>query len=145
MVVVWVLSAQSHLATDLGWIDMVLRKLAHMTEFGLLALLWARAWTWRLDRPERAGPSARAPAHVRARRDAAIVVGAAIAGAWAIVDEVHQSTVDGRVGTPVDVLIDGVGIAAAVVLWIHWPALWRRVRRRLRADPRVRASRAPRR
>ncbi|MGE4428507.1 MAG: VanZ family protein [Solirubrobacteraceae bacterium] len=141
MAVIWILSAQSHLATDLGWLDTVLRKLAHMTEFGLLALLWGRAWLWRASpagtagtfrppRPDRpTGPKRPAgPAMTSRRRRHAIVTGAAVALAWAVVDELHQGTVDGRVGTPVDVLVDTVGIAVAVLLWHRWPDLVRRWR-----------------
>lgn len=124
MAVIWWLSAKSHLQTDLGWIDMVLRKGAHMTEFALLTLLWARALRWgvaplqplrwpRLRTVEAASPSVRGLLAPRA----AIVAGAAIAFVWAIVDETHQHFVSGRVGSPRDVAIDAVGIAIAVVAW----------------------------
>ena len=36
--------------------------------------------------------------------------------AYAVADEYHQTFVEGRHGTPVDVLIDAVGIAVAVAL-----------------------------
>lgn len=108
MALIWALSAQHHLATDLGWVDTVLRKGAHMTEFAVLALLW----TWALlDRTP-------APGAVRGAR--AIVAGAAIAIGWAVVDELHQSTVDGRVGSPWDVAIDAAGVGIAVLLWRAW-------------------------
>jgi len=35
---------------------------------------------------------------------------------YAISDEYHQSFVEGRHGTPVDVLIDSVGVAIAIAL-----------------------------
>jgi VanZ family protein len=97
MGVIWTLSAQPDLSSGLGSWDTVLRKGAHMTEFGLLWLLWFRALGWRL-------PLAAA----------ALVVG------WAAIDEVHQTTVQGRHGTPVDVLIDSVGVLAAWVVWSGW-------------------------
>ena len=87
--------------------DFVLRKLAHMTEYGLLWFLWLRALDYR--RP---------------------VVAAAIAVAYAASDEWHQSFVSGRHGTIVDVAIDTAGVAVA---WSAW-ALWNR-RRRARANP----------
>ncbi|MGX6448381.1 VanZ family protein, partial [Patulibacter sp. S7RM1-6] len=94
MALIWALSAQHHLATDLGWVDTVLRKGAHMTEYALLALLW----TWALlDRRPR-------PGAVRGAR--AVVAATAIALTWAAVDELHQATVAGRVGSPWDVAID---------------------------------------
>ena len=38
---------------------------------------------------------------------------AAISLAYAVTDEIHQTFIEGRHGTPVDVVIDSVGIAAA--------------------------------
>ena len=38
-----------------------------------------------------------------------------IAIGYAITDELHQTTVDGRVGSPVDVLIDAAGVALAIL------------------------------
>ena len=94
MALIFWLSAQPDLGTGLGGWDLVLRKLAHMTEYGLLFLLWLRALG-----PERAAAAA------------------AIAVAYAATDEWHQSMVEGRHGTPVDVLIDAAGVAIAVALY----------------------------
>ena len=41
----------------------------------------------------------------------------ALGSLYAISDEVHQSFVPGRLGSPVDVAIDAIGVAAGVVLW----------------------------
>jgi VanZ family protein len=118
MGVIWYLSAQPDLGTDLGWIDTVLRKGAHITEFGLLFVLWL----WALGgRP--------------ASRTA--FAAAAIAVAWAVVDELHQSTVDGRVGAATDVLIDATGVAAAWGLTV-WAA-----RRRAATAPTASRARWP--
>ena len=87
-------SSQPDLGTGLGAWDLVLRKLAHMAEYALLWLLLHRAFEYR-------------------HRLAAV----AFALAYAASDEFHQSFVEGRHGTPVDVLIDAVGIAIAVGLW----------------------------
>jgi VanZ family protein len=90
MALIFFLSAQPDLGTGLeGW-DFVLRKLAHMAEFGVLFLLWMRALG-----VERAAAAA------------------AIAVAYAISDELHQTTVEGRHGSPVDVGIDALGVAIA--------------------------------
>ena len=35
--------------------------------------------------------------------------------AYAVTDELHQTTVDGRHGSPVDVLIDSAGVALAML------------------------------
>lgn len=101
MAVIFALSAQPDLNSGLGTIDLVGRKLVHMTEYGLLWLLWLRAFGWR--RPGAA---------------------AAIAVAYAVTDELHQTTVHGRHGSPVDVLIDTTGIAIA---WLLWRARERRL------------------
>ena len=103
MAVIFFLSAQPDLNSGLGTLDTILRKLAHMTEFGLLALLWWRALNYR-----------------------AVAAAAAIAVAYAITDEMHQSFVDGRVGSPVDVLVDSAGVALALLLAIRLRARRRR-------------------
>jgi VanZ family protein len=93
MAVIFILSAQSDLNSGLGVWDTILRKLAHMGEFGLLWLLWWRAFGY--------GRSGWA---------------AAITLAWAAGDEFHQTFVEGRVGSPVDWAIDAVGVGLAVLL-----------------------------
>ncbi len=100
MAVIFALSAQPDLTTGLGVFDLVARKLAHAVEFGLLWWLWLRALGFR-----------------------APWAAAAIAVAYAIGDEYHQTFVAGREGTPLDVAIDSAGVALA------W-ALDRRLRRR---------------
>lgn len=97
MAIIFALSAQPDLNSGLGTWDTVLRKIAHMTEFGLLWWLWWRAL----------GFGHPAPAVL-------------VTLAYAASDEIHQSFVDGRHGSPWDFAIDalGVGLAGlAVVLW----------------------------
>lgn len=94
MGVIFALSAQPDLGTGLGTIDLVGRKLVHMTEYALLWLLWLRALGWR--RPWIA---------------AAITIG------YAATDELHQTFVNGRHGSPVDVAIDSLGVAVAALLF----------------------------
>ena len=91
MAVIFLLSAQPHLSSGLGTWDLILRKCAHMAEYGLLWLLWWRALGY-----------------------GSMVPAAAIAVAYAATDELHQHFVEGRHGAPVDVLIDSVGIALAI-------------------------------
>jgi MYXO-CTERM domain-containing protein len=106
MAVIFAFSAQPDLGTGLGVWDTILRKLAHMAEYGLLWWLWWRALGY---------------------RDA--LAAAAITVAYAATDEFHQSFVTGRHGTPVDVLIDAAGVAlAALAVALH------RRRRRARAE-----------
>jgi VanZ family protein len=106
MAVIFGLSAQPDLNSGLGVWDTILRKLLHMAEYGLLWLLWWRA----LGYGDRAVP-------------------AALAIAYAVTDELHQTTVEGRHGTPIDVLIDTAGVAIAMFLATR--ARTRRRRRRL--------------
>ncbi len=82
--------------------EIVLRKLAHVTEYLLLAALLMRALR---------------------RSGVAIAVPVAIAAAlvYAASDEWHQSFVPGRTATPRDVAIDGVGIALAAVIATRTP------------------------
>ncbi len=105
MALIFFLSAQPNLGTGLGDWDTVLRKLAHMVEFGVLWLLWWRA--------------------LRYRRPA---LAAAITIAYAIADEIHQSFVDGRFGAWYDVAIDAAGVGAAALISVAV------LRRRRRAD-----------
>jgi VanZ family protein len=98
MAVIYALSAQPDLSSGLGTLDVVLRKLAHMAEYGLLLFLWWRAL--REYAPERA----------------AVALAFAVTVLYAISDEWHQSFVEGRHGTPVDVAIDAVGMAVAAAL-----------------------------
>lgn len=124
MAVIWGLSAQPDLSSGLRQ-DFLLRKVAHATEYAVLTLLWARAVAG-LAQWARAF---RAPA-----------VAAAVALAWAVSDEWHQTFVPGRVGSPRDVAIDAAGILVALAL-----LRWTRVGRLLgRAAPGVAARRGPR-
>jgi len=94
MALIFALSATPDLSSGLGAWDFVLRKIAHVTIFALLWLTLARVADWR--RPILAG---------------------VIAVAYAASDEIHQSFVQGRHGTPVDVAIDSVGIGLAALAW----------------------------
>jgi VanZ family protein len=98
MAVIYVLSAQPDLSTGLGVWDLIGRKIVHMAEYGLLCFLW-----WRAIR------------ELTTVRNA-LAIAFCISLAYAGTDELHQTFVHGRHGTPVDVLIDAVGIATACVL-----------------------------
>jgi VanZ family protein len=77
---------------------LVMRKLAHFSEYFALTGLW---W-WALR------------TQIGARQ--ALPIAIAIALSYAITDEFHQTFVSGRTGTPRDVLIDSAGILAAGLL-----------------------------
>ena len=89
--VIFLFSSIPDLGTDLGIWDLVGRKIAHALEFALLGALLLRA----LGRPGLA---------------------IALGSLYAVTDEVHQSFVDGRVGSPLDWAIDSVGVVAGVLL-----------------------------
>jgi VanZ family protein len=98
MALIYFLSDQPDLSSGLGLIDTIGRKLIHAGEYGLLCFLW-----WRALRAE-------------AGSDRAVVAAVLITIAYAVTDELHQTTVEGRHGSPVDVLIDGAGAAVAALL-----------------------------
>jgi len=89
--VIFAFSSIPSLSTHLGTWDLLLRKCAHMTEYAVLAVLFARA---------------------TGTRAAAFVLTVAYAGT----DEWHQTFVRGRHGSPIDVGIDSIG--ALIGLWV---------------------------
>ncbi len=88
---IFVLSSIPDLGTGLGAWDLVLRKLAHASEYAVLGLLLLRALR---------------------HEQAALALGIAYAAS----DEFHQHFVTGRHGSPLDVAIDAVGVAVGVLL-----------------------------
>ncbi len=102
MGVIFAFSAMPSDGEDRGVLVLLLRKLAHFSEYALLMLLWWRALRTKLS--------------VRA----AVVAALAVTVLYAATDEVHQRSVDGRVGTPIDVLIDAAGAATVAVVIVRW-------------------------
>ncbi len=98
MALIFALSSLPTTDMDKGLLEFVARKLAHFTEYALLTFLWWRALEGRSG----------------ARR--AIAAAVAIAVAYAITDEYHQTFVEGRVGAVTDVLIDSAGALTAALL-----------------------------
>ena len=88
---IFTLSAIPDLSTGLGTWDLVLRKVAHAAEYGVLGALLLRAL---------------------GREPAAIALGSL----YAATDEVHQTFVEGRHGSPVDWAIDTAGVVAGVLV-----------------------------
>ncbi len=89
---IFAFSSVPDLGTGLGGWDLVLRKLAHAAEFAVLGGLLLRA----------TGHSGYA---------------FALGVLYALSDELHQMLVPGRLGSPLDVAIDTVGVACGVLLW----------------------------
>jgi VanZ family protein len=89
---IFALSSVPDLGTGLGRWDLALRKVAHAAEYAVLGALLARAL-----------------------RNPGV---AALAGVlYAVSDELHQAFVPGRMGSPLDVAIDAVGVLAGVLVW----------------------------
>jgi VanZ family protein len=87
-------------AADLEFVHGLMRKIAHVTEYAILAILWQRALT------RGTGLGARSIAGIAF----------AISAAWAGVDEWHQSTVATRTGSRVDVVIDASGAVIGLLM-----------------------------
>jgi VanZ family protein len=87
--VIFTFSSIPSLGTGLGVWDTILRKGAHMTEYAILGLLLLRALGRELP---------------------ALALGVA----YAVSDELHQHFVRGRHASPIDVLIDTVGLAIGI-------------------------------
>jgi VanZ family protein len=98
MAVIFALSSMPAGQEEHGTLYVVSRKLAHLGEYALLAALWWRALLTKLP-------------HRRA-----LPLAFVIAVLYAATDELHQTFVSGRAGTPVDVGIDAVGALTAVWL-----------------------------
>jgi len=88
---IFTLSSIPDLGTGLGDWDLLLRKLAHAAEFAVLGVLVLRA----VERP---------------------ALAFLLASAYAVSDEIHQIFVPGRLGSPLDVLIDVAGVAVGIAL-----------------------------
>jgi VanZ family protein len=89
---IFALSSVPDLGTGLGGWDLVLRKIAHAAEYAVLGALLVRA---------------------TGRGGFAFALGTL----YALSDEVHQSFVPGRVGSPLDVMLDAIGVLVGVILW----------------------------
>jgi VanZ family protein len=98
MALIFFLSAQPDDGVDRASWEIVLRKLGHLSEYAVLTYLWWRAF--RELRPDW-------------RPSVPLLAAATISLVYAGTDELHQTFVDGRHGTPVDVLIDAAGVTLA--------------------------------
>ena len=90
--IIFAFSSVPSLGTGLGTWDLVLRKLAHLSEYAVLGALLQRALS---------------------RSPLAILIGAL----YATSDEIHQHFVRGRHAAWYDVVIDTVGVTIGVVAW----------------------------
>lgn len=93
--VIFAFSSIPSLGTGLGTWDLVLRKLAHFSEYAVLGALLHRA--------------VRSP-----------FVALALGSAYAVTDELHQAFVRGRQASPIDWAIDTAGVALGVLAFAYW-------------------------
>jgi VanZ family protein len=100
MAVIFYLSAQPGAEEYAAW-EVAIRKLGHAGGYALLAFAWWRAFRGLL-------PSLR-PA-------LAVAAAVTVSLAYAVSDELHQTAVTGRHGSPLDVLIDAAGITAVALV-----------------------------
>lgn len=99
---IFYLSSISDLRSDFpNTVDFVLRKIAHVLEYAVLAALLARAWP---------------------QRKYLFWEVFAVAVFYAVSDEFHQLFVIGRAGSARDVLIDSIGafLGLQVYNWLDW-------------------------
>ena len=87
-------------AAQLEALHWLTRRLAHLSEYAILAALWLRAFVRGRDLPPRT----------------AGLVALAISVAWAILDELHQSFVPSRSASLADVLVDSAGALIALTV-----------------------------
>jgi VanZ family protein len=92
--VIFAFSSVPDLGSGLGTWDTLLRKGAHIVEYGILGALLYRAF---------------------AREVPALAAGIAYAAS----DELHQHFVRGRSAAPLDVAIDAVGVALGMIVWLR--------------------------
>jgi len=86
--------------------DLILRKIAHSGEFGVLAILIMRAI------------SSLKQQHNRKLSFNVILIVIIIVILYAISDELHQGFVPGRVASPIDALIDSFGAILGLVIFL---------------------------
>jgi len=84
----------------IGLLHGAVRKLGHVAEYGILAILWQRALAW--------GPAGRQPG--AAFRALLVSVG------FAVLDETHQAFQTARTGSPVDVGWDALGAVLGLLV-----------------------------
>jgi VanZ family protein len=88
---------------NFNWADVLVKKGGHMLGYGLLGLSYLRGLRGKPDNDRRAS-----------------LMAWGLAVLYAVTDEFHQSFVPGRHPSPVDVLIDGIGAAGLLFVWLRY-------------------------
>lgn len=122
MGVIFYLSDQPNLKSGLeSQLDFALRKAAHITEYGILVFLAWRAFASREETefPFGNSVSSMSLGNPVSKLPRALIMAIIFSVLYAASDEYHQSFVAGRVGSPIDVLIDSVGIGIALGIIVY--------------------------
>lgn len=96
---IFYLSCQPDLKVSEGIWDLILRKIGHTLEYFILVILVSRAVQGSIFKINKKS----------------LILGALFSFFFAVSDEYHQTFTHGRLGSPVDVGIDSIGIVAAAV------------------------------
>jgi VanZ family protein len=102
---------------ELETAHILIRKLGHVSEYALLALLWRHAWM------HGAGAS----------RSRALILAVVLSVGYAALDEWHQTFTRERQGSIADVAVDSIGVCLATGIALQRDAIARK-RRRARRD-----------
>ena len=106
--VIFYISSIPYLKTDLGIIDLFLRKIAHFVEYAVLYILWWRAYTQSF----------------KTRIRVSLIISIAACILYALSDEFHQGFVPGREGSSLDVILyDAPGAILTAYLIQRYPRL----------------------
>ncbi|NMD70101.1 VanZ family protein [Bacillus sp. DNRA2] len=123
MVAVWVMSSMpSNAVVELPIlsVDRFIKESLHLVEFAILFWLFVAAWlTLGADEGEGAGTGSGTGAKTRQRVSFTARVSlilAIVAGAYGIVDEIHQSFVPYRSATVIDAVKDWTGVLVSLYL-----------------------------
>lgn len=112
MGIIYFLSSQPDLKSGFeSWLDFILRKMAHIAEYGILTFL---AWRVIAGGKETEFPKGNSVSKMPQFLIYAII----FSFLFSVSDEYHQTFVAGRLGSYQDVLIDSAGIAiAGIEIW----------------------------
>ncbi len=131
---IYYFSSQPDLKSSLeSWLDFILRKIAHIAEYGVLTFLAWRAFVAgketglsKINSVSKMTNSTKILLGNGVSKSVRFLIYAVVFSVlYAASDEYHQMFVAGRVGSPIDVLIDSVGIVIAGI------GIWRKTKKRI--------------
>ena len=97
VVIYWLSAIALPISSEIYWKDFLLKKTAHIIEYGILAILLYRGFI-----------------NKGCKKNKAVIYSLLLAAFYAITDEVHQAFTPGREPRIRDVVIDITGIALAL-------------------------------